>query len=492
MKRTGMENGRRLRMSMIGRSGRKSIITVVSVLACASLEAGEASSLEDYGMLRLPSGVELSQEVYAESLLSTISLTSEDIALDFSNIDDLSWLRGVADSSICVMLGESHYGRAVYALENRFVFALNTYGSYPLVVLELQYSLTPFINHYLDLEDDQEAAEYLEDVRPVITSFEEDLERLVHIRRWNRTHPGREVHVGCSDIEHDLRTTLCEILLPYLTQADPSLGIDPENTFHLDLLDRMADMRAAADSARRTGVRGEYPFVTPDYIDRVLDNLESTCHAYSEGRMNFDFMRQQAIVRNLTDEGFLGSWTRNGSFIVICGGWHARAGAEYPYGASFLSEGSYFQHEFEPTAGRVFSVFIDNYSFSLDAMDGVDLATCGQLGSGYRRMISLLQEVCGEGLASPSDRLVLFRGVNDLDRLLLSAAERSGGSPVLLMDVDLDGLSASARASGFEEYVVARTELLRSCECYDALVVMPSSPVARASVEEPQAARTGS
>ena len=487
-----MENGGGLRMSMIGRPGRKSIITAVSVLACASLEAVEASTLEDYGMLRLPSGAELSQEVYAESLVSIISLASGDIALDFSNIDDLSWLRGVADSSRCVMLGESHYGRAVYALENRFLFALNTYGRYPLVVLEVQYSLTPFINHYLDLEDDQEAGDYLEEVSPMIACFEEDVERLVHIRRWNRTHPGREIHVGCSDIEHDLRTTLDEILLPYLTQADPSLGIHPENTFHLDLLDRMADLRAAADSARSAGVRGEYPFVTPDYIDRVLDNLESTCHAYSEDRMNFEFMRQQAIVRNLTDEGFLGSWTRDGSFIVICGGWHARTGAVYPYGGNFLSEGAYLQHDFEPTAGRVFSVYIDNYSFSLDAMDGVDLTTCGQLGSGYRRMISQLQTVCGEGLASPTDRLVLFREINDLDRLVLSAAESSDGSPVLLMDVDLDGLSASARASGAEEYAVARTELLRSCECYDALVVMPFSPVARASVEEPRTARAGS
>lgn len=470
-------------MRIIDRLDWRGIIVVASVHSFAS-GAGEAASLEDYGISPLPCGQELQQDVYPDSLVTAVPLSPDDISQDFSNTEDLAWLVDAAASSRCVMLGESHYGRTVYALENRLVFALNSARSYPLVVLEMQYSLTPFMNHYLDMEDDLEAAAYLDDVGPMITCFVEDVERLVHIRRWNLTHPGREIHLGCSDIEHDYRATLGEILLPYLTQADPTIDIDPDSTFHLEILDRMPELRAAADAAREAGVRSGYPFITADYIDRVLDNLESTCHAYSEDRMNLNHMRQQAIVRNLTDERFLGGWTRNGGFIVVCGGWHARSGTEYPFGGDFLSEGSYLQHDFAPTAGKVFSLYMDNYSYSLDSMDGVDLARCGMLGSGYRRTIQTLQEVCTGGLASPSDRLVIYREIGALDRLLLAAAEQFQGSPALLTEIDTEGIAEFARTSGSAGYMRARTGLLRTCECYDALVVLPGSPVVRAAVEE--------
>jgi hypothetical protein len=452
-------------------------VYLVVLLSIAFSSSGEGSSpLEESGLYLLPEGDSLSQSTYPEDLVSASPLSADDIAPDFSNLGDLAWLEPVALENRCVMIGENHYFHTVYSLENRILFALNSFDHFPLVVFELQYSLTPYINWYLDMQDDSSAAAYLEEILPMVTFCQEDATRLMHIRRWNLMHPRREIHVGCSDIEHDYRTTLSVILLPYLRQVDPQLDLDADNIFFLDLLDRIPELRADADSARRAGVCGAYPFITPDYIDRVLDNLEVTCHAKINNGMNFMYMRQRVIVRNLTDPLFLGEWTRSGKFVVICGASHARTGSEFALDGNFLSEGAFLQHDFEPTAGQCFSVYVDAYAYTLDSMEGVDLSSCGHLGSGYRQAVTALQTALNSGLISASTRLMFMRDADALDLLILSAVNTAGGGPALL-HASPDGIAEAACEAGYDTYRWARIGFLDTWKCFDALIVVPSSPI---------------
>lgn len=52
------------------------------------------------------------------------------------------------------------------------------------------------------------------------------------------------------------------------------------------------------ETAKEKGLRGEYPFITPQFIQNVLLNLQSTYWAYE---FEFNTYRQKAIIRNLTD-----------------------------------------------------------------------------------------------------------------------------------------------------------------------------------------------
>jgi len=51
----------------------------------------------------------------------------------------------------------------------------------------------------------------------VVATGHESLELLEHIRRWNRVHPESRIHIGGYDIEHDIRSTIDKVLIPYFT-----------------------------------------------------------------------------------------------------------------------------------------------------------------------------------------------------------------------------------------------------------------------------------
>ncbi|MEN8208404.1 MAG: hypothetical protein ABFR50_04045 [Candidatus Fermentibacteria bacterium] len=459
------------------------------IIACIFVAlSGNPSSASDMdiealghlGLRPFPEKDSLSQETYTEDLLSCIPLSAEDIDSEFTNIEDLTWLESIAADNKCVLLGESHYFRYVANLQNRIIFALNTYDYYPLVVLERQYSLTPFINHYLDLEQDSLAREYYDAVLSHLINTVELQTRVEHLRRWNQRNPGKPVHFGFSDIEHDYRTTISTILLPYLRQAEPDLEIDTGNLIPMDLGDVVSELRRVSDSARQAGTVGAYPFITPDYIDNVIDNLESTYFAKLDG--GFSYYRQKAIIRNLTDPRFLGNYLIDGKAVIIAGGYHTATGFEYPEGGNFFKEGSYLNYDFEPTQGRTYSIYTGAFAYSLDAMADIDPSICGHHGSGYMRIVGNLRQAYQDSLISPDDNMLYYTELNDFTRLLLSKASEFDFEPVLFTEMDMDGLLESAESAEREDYMNFRY-YSSTVDVHDQYILVPYSPVTTAIPE---------
>jgi len=463
------------------------VVTLITSLICVTLSGNPCSASEiniealaELGLAPFPQEDSLLQETFDEDLVSCIPLSAEDIDSEFSNIDDLAWLESIASDNKCILLGENHYYRYVANLQNRILFALNTYDHYPLVVLERQYSLTPFINHYLDIEQDSLARKYYDTVLSHLINTVELQTRVEHIRRWNQHNPEKLIHIGFSDIEHDYRTTISTILLPYLRQVEPDLEIDTENLIPMDLGDVVYELRRVSDSARQAETVGAYPFITPDYIDNVIDNLESTYFAKLPG--GFSYYRQSAIIRNLTDPRFLGDYLTDGKAVIIAGGYHTATEFEYPEGGNFFKEGSYLNYDFEPTQGRTFSIYIGAFAYSLDAMADIDPSTCGHHGSGYMRIVENLRQAYQDSLITPGDNLLFSDPMNDFNRLLLHKASQYRFQPVLFTEMDMNGLLESAELAEREEYMYFRY-YAGIIEAHDQFILVPYSPVTTAIQE---------
>jgi len=198
---------------------------LLAVLAVTSFATSGHSAPQDWRraerlkILPYPCEDEVAESFFSSEGFQVSPLDTDDINQDFSNIDDLAWLQPLVRESRVVLLGETHYFQYIHHLRNRFVFALNTFDRYPTVMLERQYSFSPFLDHYVGLTE-EEAAEFERANRGLfLNGFTVDFQFLEHVRRWNATHPEKRISVGCYDIEHDACLTIEQILRPYRCQA---------------------------------------------------------------------------------------------------------------------------------------------------------------------------------------------------------------------------------------------------------------------------------
>jgi hypothetical protein len=273
-------------------------------------------------------------------------LSTDDINKNFSNIEDLSWLEPIANAHQVILIGENHYFQYIQHLRNRILFALNTFDTYPVLILERQYSMTPFANYYLLLKDEQEAKAFEEEFETFFMD-DSDFHLFQHLRRWNKTHPDRIIQVGCSDIEHDYSLTFQQILRPYFVSLQRACLADAEKfpgdvervlqelerifktkRIHSldDLNNAFCPLEALVSVAKERQFVGKYPFLTSLYIENVIENLKSY---YLAKTQDFSQYRQQAIVRNLTDERFLGKAFNTGKVVIHAGAYHTPS--HYPY-----------------------------------------------------------------------------------------------------------------------------------------------------------------
>ncbi|MEI6150760.1 MAG: hypothetical protein WCS01_16810, partial [bacterium] len=211
--------------------------------------------------------------------LHAAPLLADDINATFSNLEDLRWLEPIAKERQVVLVGENHYYQRIAHLRNRILFALNTFDSFPLIVLECPYSLTPWLNHYLDIPDDGKAEEYLRTVCQPLLKTADIVDLLRHVRRWNMTGRKPRMQFGLTDLEFDYQTTLDLTIRPFMTRLNPDLARRLTKITLKELKDLLPELRSTVDGATARNMQTEYPFITAVYLQSVVDNLEATCKA---------------------------------------------------------------------------------------------------------------------------------------------------------------------------------------------------------------------
>jgi hypothetical protein len=403
----------------------------------------------------------------------TTSLSGDDVAADFANLDDLAWLEPIAKQHRVFLFGEAHYYQVTHHLGARVLFALNRYDHYGLVTLEMPYSLTAFLDRYVSVADDA-AAKAILDAHLARACDVEEIELLDHLRRWNRAHADRAIHVAAHDIEHDRRGVVTGVLAPYFAQLGPAYALTDGELAGDHPVELVAKLTAWLPAARAKKLVGEAG-IDADYIARVLANLRSRGLAGDGEQGQFTFYRQHAIVRNLTDPAYLGRYFQTGKVMVWAGAYHTPIHTSYPDGGNFLREGAYLEHDYAPTKGTTYSMNVIGIGYSLGEMASVDPATIGFAGTGYRSALRKLHDGYVAGIVDPARAYLLRDEVAASALAIVRVIEgRSHGGPALLRDIRWDAIG---EALPFAKDMIAqfRSELAG----YDATVIVPRSPITR-------------
>lgn len=404
------------------------ILILMSYNLFGQIDNAKIDKLKEFDLHPFPILSDLKNISLDDKWINVKQINIQDVDSEFNNISDLSWIKEISQQNKVIMLGENHYYKYIQHFRNRLLFALNTYDYYPLIVLENQYSLTEFFNYYLELEDEQKANEYFNNVINEMVHTQETQDLLKHIKRWNKKYPNKTVRIGFHDIEHDFKTTIRNIILPYFNKINNEITIDYELLTHHDLDTLIPQFRKILIQSKKQNLIGDYPFITPQYIKTVIDNLESLYLAYNFDHLNF---RQKAMVRNLTDDQFLGRYWLNEKVFIHGGYRHLPTHFKFPDNLNFYREGSYLTYDFALTKGKTYSIQVIGIARSLGAMAEIDLKDCLHVGGGYKWSFNKYQNAYKKDLIQ-SDEFLFEWKINSFDSLIVKKALQNNSIGVMI------------------------------------------------------------
>ncbi|MDX5482343.1 MAG: hypothetical protein LPK07_11740 [Hymenobacteraceae bacterium] len=288
---------------------------------------------------------------------------------------DFSWLNRDLKANKVVLIGENHWMASVQAAARDLVFHLNDVDRYPVLVLEVPFSVSPFINSYINCQTDT-CDQFLNILKPYYSSREE-VSFLNQLRDWNATHPDKQLTVVCSDTEQEYMFSLRNVLSYYFKQQghddfwERLRKADNDNDLVLAYLDSLLQQ-----SPEGFSVKGR-PYLDKAFVGNVLDNLKTMVRAREgmnkarrEGRGEaeafevFMRLRTAGIIDNLTSEAKYGRLIRENKVILWGGSTHMRT-QQLPGEQKQTHEGWYLAHEYAPTKGRVLSIKLDNLAYTI-------------------------------------------------------------------------------------------------------------------------------
>lgn len=414
----------------------------------AQKDSLKLDQLDNIGLYSFPNQEDLIKTSLDDEWMDVQEIITEDINQDFNNIEDINWLQVIAKENKVMMLGENHYYKFTHNLRNRIFFALNTFDSYPLIVLENQYSITGYVNHYLAIKEENEARKFFIDELNTMIHTKEDSVLLQHIRAWNLKYPDKTLKVGYSDIEHDYRTTIKKVIIPYFQKAEEDLKINVADVTVFDLGKLVKDLRNKLQKVKNKNVVGEYPFLTWDYIRSVIDNIESLYKSY---HYEFSYYRQKAMIRNITSTEFLGKFWMDKKVFIHAGSYHTPSKFEYPDNGNFYREGSYLSYEFPYTKGKTYSILTIGQAKSLNNMADINLKDCLHVGSGYKRSIAKFQKAYKKKLIEAEDSFFEWK-LGSLDSLVLKKAIDKNHKGILIKDLKWTSILEKIKSFNKDEY----------------------------------------
>ncbi len=281
---------------------------------------------------------------------------------------ELAAMAARADGARAILIGEQHYGAGVHELVSDYLDALLARGDIHLVVLETAYSATAHLDAYVTTSDEALAERLMEDL--IRTGmFEEEGAQLERIRAHNLLHPGRMVHVGGSDIEHDTSDANRLVLGPFyeaVRRKDEQARSFSGWRAYVEYLEDELLPRARTEEVQLPNP------LSYELVSQVLENLRDSWHAY-DSRMGFMKRRQEAIRRNLLQPDHLGRfWLPSGRVLVYGGGWHTATGPR----CDWTAEGCFLEREFAPTRGKTQSIMVAYLRTDLTRWQGKDMEAC--------------------------------------------------------------------------------------------------------------------
>jgi hypothetical protein len=351
------------------------------------------------------------------------------------------------------------------------LFAINEADYYPLLIIEEQYSLTPFVNYFLAQKDDSEAIAYFKNNLSSFIIYKEDSLLFQDIRRWNKTHPEKLIQVGFSDMEWNREKTINGILKPYFKK----ISTDPtrfDSLFNLGLSTGfLSGIKPLMDKAVEANLVGDFPFITVGYIQNVITNLQATL----DSKTNYMTARQKGIIHNLTDDKVFGKFFKNSKVLFHGGGYHMTTHFKDSSGYNFLREGSYFTYDYPETKGKTYSIMLEWYALELGSMSGINIDK-SFMGSQYKDIITRMEKAYNAGFLKPGKPYFLFGDTrNEFTDLIIHKAYQYGNSALLLNSVNWSNMFKKSENKPDIRKVI--NEQKDNIGLYDSYIFIPYSPI---------------
>lgn len=340
------------------------------------------------------------------------------------------WLAGFVEGQRVLFVGESHWNAAIHRLFNQIVEELLEQGRLRSVFLETNYSFSGFYDHHVSEADDERAAQFLETRLHPLVASPGTLELLEILRSWNAVHPDRRARVGCLDMEWGTASVMQNIIQPYFRRVDESLDISASDLIGRGGSDRLQELLARA---REEGIQGEYPFLTPEYMETVLTNLWDTREIVDQ-----QVDRQRWIIRNVTE--FHGDLLQDGLAVFRGGGWHAIK--HKVEGESFYRDAAYLDEVFAPTRGRVVTLLMQALSYRFGEIADLDTDDRMPSATNYQKVIRDFRKALAEDRAD-RDAYYVANGseLSAFDRIVAKMGYQEGWNVLRIASTDWETLA---------------------------------------------------
>ncbi len=343
------------------------------------------------------------------------------------------WLGQLVAGQQVLFVGENHWNQEVDLIFHQVAQELLERGLLRAVFLELNYSFSPWYDHYVGEADDERAKAFLRDhLHPMVGSVQA-MAQLEALRRWNAGHSPR-VHVACIDMEWKHDQVVRRIVQPFLRRVDAEFELpDPYAVVRAHKEQPRQQVAALLAKARAEHIVGELPFVTADYIERVLTNLWDTAAI-----ADFNQDRQRHIVRNITE--FHGALLGDGLALFKGGGFHALK--HRPDGESFYRDAAYLNEVFPATKGKVVTLRLCSLGYDFADLAGVDAGAMISSATAYNQFVRDFQQALQAGEAAAGAHYLLDGGLGAMELALAALGQQLGSDLLWLRRVDRAQLAA--------------------------------------------------
>jgi len=452
-------------------------IVFLFLLFVSSATFSQTKSLSDFEITEIYSEEEAKENVFNHLDINVKTVSLNDIDSEFANFNDLEWLKPISKKNKVVLLGETHYSKNIANLKNRIILALNEFDYFPFVIIEQPYSLTPFLNHYLQINSEKEANTFFREELSKMITTKEDSIFIEHIKHWNAQNPNKRIQVGCIDLEWSW-VGMCEyILKPYfykLKNADKleidkliELGKKQSNQF-------FAEIHTFLIEAEKQNLKGTYSFIDYRYIQNVINNFSATNNAL---RYSFDYYRQKALVNKITNDNYFGDYFKNQKVVMYGGGDHMKSRFCYPNGGNFLSEGSYLNFDYNFTKNKVYSIMLSGLSFSLGEMKDVNINDCISPGMQYKSILKRMQNAYKAKVLQSDKNYFLFGSRNDFEKFIISKSYEYQAKGIIIPEKEWCKITDYSKELNDEKRETIESENEKRI-VFDIYIYIPYSPIA--------------
>lgn len=420
------------------------------------------TEIERY-IFRYPKVEQLGNCKMDEKDISIDTIGISDINDEFGNISDMEWLLAIAGNYNIVAIGESHHLKFNNFIFRRILFAVNSFDYFPTLVLELPYSYTGYINYYLKIEDDVKAREFCDTVLSKIDKA--GIPTFREIRSWNKLHRDKIISVGCSDLEQNLGLSINYILNSYFKKIVPEskLIVNNENIFiYLDSCQRYID------TAKKLNLTGDYPFQTPEYMASVFENLKSSVRIKLDAKNFYNHSeRYKIMIRNVTDDRFLGNQVANDKCIFFGGSQHFRILNKGDDKDAINTEGYYLANSFKPTMGKMYAINLHTKAISIE--DSIQRINPNLNFTQETDLIKLYKE----RKINLNEPVIMGFSFSEFDKYIYLLSHKYPNDAIRIKEFNVDSVINKLEGfSRFMEYIYSKT-----LQDYNANIIIPYSPV---------------